>query len=32
MRVVPGHDNKIIVPDKTKEKRFTFNEVQTRYD
>jgi len=32
MRVLPGHDNKIIVPDKTAEQGFTFGEVSDYYD
>ncbi len=31
MRVLPGHDSKIIVPDKTAEKGFTYGEVEPVY-
>jgi len=32
MRVLPGHDNKIIAPDKTAEQGFKFEEVKDLYD
>ena len=32
MRVLPGHDNKIIRPDKNSEKGFVLDEVQVSYE
>lgn len=32
MRVLPGHDNRIIVPDKTSERGFKYDEVASSYD